>query len=243
MSDKHKFKDISTDKIVDAIIHLYRGEIQRVNTWRNRLDTTPNWAIVMTAGIITWVFSGATRTPALILVIIPLVGGLMVLEARRYQMHEIWRSRLRLLEENFFAPILNPNKPSPREQWMAILAKDLRVPEHKSTLMHSIGVRLRRIYLWIFLTVILAWILKLSLQPSQLDSLNQLVDRARIGLIPGMVVLAFLCSLLVGLVSLAMWSKKLEFEDREGEIPEEEPGYEWRRENEIEQQEESQDEK
>jgi len=27
-----------------AMIHFYRGEVQRSNTWRNRLDTTTNWA-------------------------------------------------------------------------------------------------------------------------------------------------------------------------------------------------------
>jgi uncharacterized membrane protein len=32
-----------------ALIHFYRGEVQRSNTWRNRLDTTTNWA-VLTAG-------------------------------------------------------------------------------------------------------------------------------------------------------------------------------------------------
>ena len=31
---------------VTALAHFYRAEIQRSNTWRNRLDATTNWAVV-----------------------------------------------------------------------------------------------------------------------------------------------------------------------------------------------------
>src|SRR5437588_10372767 len=31
-----------------AMAHFYRGEITRANTWRNRLDTTTNWAVLTT---------------------------------------------------------------------------------------------------------------------------------------------------------------------------------------------------
>src|SRR5262245_37214895 len=27
-----------------ALVHFYRGEVQRSNVWRTRLDTTTNWA-------------------------------------------------------------------------------------------------------------------------------------------------------------------------------------------------------
>src|SRR5438067_2585402 len=40
---------MSSVEITTAMAHFYRGEIQRSNTWRNRLDTTTNWA-VLTAG-------------------------------------------------------------------------------------------------------------------------------------------------------------------------------------------------
>ena len=92
MSEERPEDNFSDETLANALLQLYRGEIQRVNTWRNRLDTTPHWSIVLAAGIVTWTFSGAERSPALILVSIPLVAALMVLEADRYQMHEIWRS-------------------------------------------------------------------------------------------------------------------------------------------------------
>lgn len=225
--------DPDSGKVADALIHLYRGEVQRVNTWRNRLDTTPHWAIVLAAGIMTWVFSVPSRTHSLILVSLPLVGALMLLEAHRYQMHEIWRARLRLIEENFFADLFDPQTNPPQKKWMKILANDLRVPEHKGTLIHSIAVRLRRIYMWIFLTLFLAWNLKLSLHPAQAPNLNTLMGRARIGLLPGIGVYAAVSSIIVSCGVLVLWGQWVEREEREGEIPEEEPGYEWRREEDV----------
>ena len=29
-----------------AMVHFYRGEVQRSNVWRTRLDTTTNWAVI-----------------------------------------------------------------------------------------------------------------------------------------------------------------------------------------------------
>src|SRR6185369_13709295 len=40
-----------------AMIHFYRGEVQRSNTWRNRLDTTTNWAVLTAGATLSFVFS------------------------------------------------------------------------------------------------------------------------------------------------------------------------------------------
>jgi len=138
---------ISNDQLENVLIHLYRGEVQRVNTWRNRLDRTPYWSLVMVAGMITWSYSTPTRSPALILLTIPITLAVLFLEANRYQMHEVWRSRLRLLEENFIANMLDPEASIPRSEWMKVLSNDLREPEHKLTISSALAVRLRRIYI------------------------------------------------------------------------------------------------
>lgn len=36
-----------------AMAHLYRGEIHRMKFWRERLDRTTNWAVVMISAILT----------------------------------------------------------------------------------------------------------------------------------------------------------------------------------------------
>lgn len=220
----------SYDKTVDALIHLYRGEVQRVNTWRTRLDITPHWAIVMVAGVLTWTFADPSRTSALlILITVPMVAALLVLEARRHQMHEIWRTRLRFLEENFLAQMLDPDESTPREDWMRVLAEDLRVPRHKTSMVVSIGVRLRRIYFWLFLVLFFAWGLKLALHPNQAGTLQQVYSRASIGAVPGSGVVGGVIFLIVFLAGWCLFGRWLEHQERAGEIPGEEPGYEWRR--------------
>ncbi len=221
--------EVNGEELETVLIHLYRGEVQRVNTWRNRLDTTPYWSLVMAAGMITWSYSTPTRSPALILLIVPLTFAVLILESHRYQMHEVWRSRLRLLEENFIANMLDPDSTPPRMEWMKVLAKDLREPEHKVDFFTAMAMRLRRIYLWIFLTIVLSWIMKINLHPIPAKTVPTVVNRARIGFIPGLaviVVVLLFVSFLIAVAVAGLYSVK---EERRGEVLEEEPGYEWRR--------------
>lgn len=219
-----------TDEILgNVLVHLYRGEVQRVNTWRNRLDRTPYWSMVMVAGMITWSYSSPNRHPALILLTIPITSAILTLEANRYQIHEVWRSRLRLLEENFLANMLDPGPSLPRTEWMKVLSTDLRKPEHKLSIWAALVVRLRRIYLWIFSTIILAWFMKITIHPTQADSLAVALERGRIGFIQGPAIAVFLIVFLVTLFLSSFMRMYSDKEKRKVEVFEEEPGYEWRR--------------
>src|ERR1044072_7927445 len=40
-----------------AMVHLYRGEVGRANTWRMRLDGTTNWAVLTTGATLSFAFS------------------------------------------------------------------------------------------------------------------------------------------------------------------------------------------
>lgn len=227
---KKEIKPEITNVILgNVLVHLYRGEVQRVNTWRNRLDRTPYWSMVMVAGMITWSYSSPNRHPALILLTIPITSAILTLEANRYQIHEVWRSRLRLLEENFLANMLDPETTLPRTEWMKVLSNDLREPEHKVALWAALAVRLRRVYLWIFSTIILSWFMKITIHPTQAESLTMALERGRIGFLPGPYVAIFLIFFLASLTILSFVGVYSVKEKREGEVLEEEPGYEWRR--------------
>ena len=44
---------LKTSEFVTAMVHLFRAEIQRANVWRQRLDTTTNWAVVATGATLS----------------------------------------------------------------------------------------------------------------------------------------------------------------------------------------------
>ena len=86
-----------------AIIHFYRGEVQRSNTWRNRLDTTTNWAVITAGATLSFVFSSPNNPHFVIPINSILVVIFFLMEARRYRYYEIWSSRVRILETGYFA--------------------------------------------------------------------------------------------------------------------------------------------
>jgi uncharacterized membrane protein len=53
--------------------HLYRGEIYRMRFWRERLDRTTPWEIIVIAGILTWAFSSRSRPHYIILMAIAIL--------------------------------------------------------------------------------------------------------------------------------------------------------------------------
>ena len=73
--------------------HLYRGEIHRMKLWRERLDRTSNWAVTLIAAILTYAFTGTSRSHYLILIGVVMVVVLLIIEARRYRGYDLWRSR------------------------------------------------------------------------------------------------------------------------------------------------------
>jgi len=71
-----------------AMIHFYRGEVQRSNTWRNRLDTTTNWAVITAGATLSFVFSSPNNPHFVIPINSILVAIFLLMEARRYRYYE-----------------------------------------------------------------------------------------------------------------------------------------------------------
>ena len=171
-----------------AMIHFYRGEVQRSNTWRNRLDTTTNWAVLTAGATLSFVFGSATNAHFVIPINSLLVAIFLLMEARRYRYYEIWSSRVRILETGYFAQLLSPEGVPPDEAWAEHLAADLITPHFTITEWEAIGRRLRRNYLWIFALLALAWNLKVYLHPLPARDFDAFIDRAQVGLVPGWLV-------------------------------------------------------
>src|SRR5215510_1997430 len=158
-------RQMSPAEFNTAMIHFYRGEIQRSNTWRNRLDTTTNWAVLTAGATLSFAFSSPSNPHFVIPINSILVAIFLLMEARRYRYYEIWSSRVRILETGYFANLLLPDNRPADESWAEHLAADLTTPHFTITEWEAVGRRLRRNYLWIFVLLALSWNLKVYLSP------------------------------------------------------------------------------
>jgi uncharacterized membrane protein len=181
-------KRMSPSEFNTAMIHFYRGEVQRSNTWRNRLDTTTNWAVITAAANLSFAFSSPSNPHFVIPINSILVAIFLLMEARRYRYYEIWSSRVRVIETGYFAQLLSPNRTPTDEAWAEHLASDLTTPHFTITEWEALGRRLRRNYLWIFALLALSWNLKVYLHPLPARDFNVFIDRATVGIVPGWIV-------------------------------------------------------
>jgi uncharacterized membrane protein len=191
-----------------AMVHFYRGEITRSNTWRNRLDTTTNWAVITAGATLSFAFGDPFSPHFVILINSLLVAFFLLMEARRYRYYEIWSSRVRVVETGYFAQILSPEGNAER-QWAEHLANDLMTPHFTISEWEAIGRRLRRNYLWIFTLLAASWNLKVYLHPVRATDFSIFIDRATIGVVPGPLVLAVGVVFNIGLIIFAIATVRL----------------------------------
>jgi len=183
---------LKASEFVTAMVHLFRAEVQRANVWRQRLDTTTNWAVVATGATLSIAFSQPNVHHAVILLNTLLVLWFLFIEARRYRYYELWSYRVRLMETDFYAAMLVPPF-HPSADWAESLAENLLTPHFPISMSEAFGRRLRRNYFWIFLILYASWVAKIWLFPEQAASLAEFVARSAVGPIPGsiMIVLGF----------------------------------------------------
>jgi uncharacterized membrane protein len=182
-----------------AMVHFYRGEIQRSNIWRNRLDATTNWAVITAGATLSFVFSSPDNPHFAIPINTILVSIFLFMEARRYRYYEVWANRVRILETGYFAPMLSHRTIPPDKEWAEHISADLISPHFTISTWEAVGRRLRANYLWIFILLALSWTLKIYIHPSPIPFANEadrrvfwdvLMQRAQIGLAPGWLVIA-----------------------------------------------------
>src|SRR2546426_8799725 len=121
-------RQMSPGEFNTAMIHFYRGEIQRSNTWRNRLDTTTNWAVITAGATLSFVFSSPDNPHFAIPINTILVSIFLFMEARRYRYYEVWANRVRVLETGYVSPMLSHRTIPPDKEWAEHISADLITP-------------------------------------------------------------------------------------------------------------------
>jgi len=187
-----------------AMVHLFRAEVNRANIWRQRLDTTTNWAVITTFAVLSIAFT-QTSSHFVIALNLLLVTFFLFIEARRYRYYELWSYRIRLMETDFFAAMLVPPfQPSP--DWAEALAEHLLHPHFPISTWEALGRRLRRNYLWIYAIILAAWIARLWLVPTPTSDWLEIIDRASVGQLDGRWVLLITLTFFLIVLGFSMYT-------------------------------------
>ena len=155
-----QFEDtpLTRGEYIAALAHFYRAEMHRALVWRTRLDTTTNWAIVATLAILTASLNNpGYATESIILGMFANVVFLAI-EARRFRFFDVWRARVRMMEENFYGGILRRDQVSAQDSWGSLVADDLLRPRFHMTRLQAFRARLMRNFRFIFLFLLVAYV-------------------------------------------------------------------------------------
>ncbi|WP_440006624.1 DUF2270 domain-containing protein [Halomicrococcus sp. SG-WS-1] len=201
-----------------VMAHAYRGELDRVGTWRQRLDQTTTWAVTVLAAILTWAFSSSDNPHYILLIGVVVVTIFLGIEARRYRDYDVFRSRARLLQENLFANALDPSQGVESHDWRVKLSRDYRRPTLKVSFYEALANRLRRVYLALLGVLVAAWVFRITAFAPRQDWLAT----AGVARIPGIAVVVVVVAFYVTLLGLAFWPRErhAKGEFREGDTDE-----------------------
>lgn len=180
-----------------AMAHLYRGEIHRMKLWRERLDKTTNWAVLLMAAVLTWAFSSESNPHYVILIGDAAVAMFLVIEARRYRAYDVWRSRVRELQQHVWAVGLDPEIGLANEGWRESLAQDYLLPRLKISVEEALAHRLRRVYFPLFTVLNGAWMLRVTAFAE-----TPWPASAAVGSLPGAIVSAAVVVVYLGALAI-----------------------------------------
>lgn len=202
------------------MVHLYRAEMHRMTAWRQRLDVTSNWAIILTMAITTFAL-GSHGVPHFVLLLgLAIIAISILMEARRYRHlhHSEWR--LHLMDRGFYAPLLKLESPAASERWRTMLAEDLEAPRLLITLFCAARVRLRRNYLPLTYFTTAVWLTKLYVHPAAPSSVAEFYERLGVGsIIPPWFVAGSALVFIIGSTALALTCPTVEQLER-WQVPE-----------------------
>lgn len=184
--------------------HFYRGEMDRVITWRERLDQATNWAVTIMAAILTWVFTSRDNPHYLLLIAMLTVLVFLAIDVRRYRAYDVWRSRVRIVEEDVLAPVVDPGTETEHERWREELARDLRRPAIKMPFSEAVGRRLRRIYLPLLAVLLAAWVARVTVYEPE----ESVAQTASVLSVPGTVVIGAVLVAFGALAAVAFWPRE-----------------------------------
>ena len=215
-------KDAATDSetILSLMPHYYRGEVAQKGNLLARLDLTIDWAIVVVTAVLALAFRSGDSAGYLLLIGLLGVTLFALFDVRRYRTFDATRARVRVLEENLFANLLDPEE-TPLAEWRTELAADLRRPTVKVSYWEALSRRLQKVYFPLYILLGVAWAFRITLYtPGQ-----SWTQTASLPGLPGELVLASVVVFFAVVTTLTFWPQE---RHARGEFHGEEAG-DWKR--------------
>ncbi len=141
-----------------------------MGTWRQCLDETTTWAVTLMAAILTCAFSSPDNPHYILLTGIVVVTIFLGIGTRRYRDYDVFRSRVRVSQQNLFANALDPSEGIERHDRRVELSRDNQV-NTESPVYEALTNRLRRVYL-----ALLSILLAMGLQDDWVHAAPGLAD-------------------------------------------------------------------
>ena len=168
-----------------------------------------------------WVLLGA----------IAMITFFLIVEARRFSYADVWRARVRMIEEFLYGPILRRDFGGIGNDWGKRVAEDLFRPRFRMSAFVAIRGRLVRNYWAIYVVTISAWLTKVLFVPVPIQNWEELKVKLGGGgfilwwspllLVGGFVVAAILLVLLAPPVTshnLEQWKFEKSNGHRKGDL-------------------------
>jgi uncharacterized membrane protein len=140
-----------------------------------------------------------------------LISLLLAVEGRRYRFYDVYRMRVRQFERHYFGQLFGSAPEGGPEPWLAMLAQDLRHPVFRISFGLAVRRRLRRNYIWMYVIILAAWLLKITspqlqagAQSDPVRPIDVAVGAAALGPLPGWMVLLLVLAIYAGVVFAAV---------------------------------------
>jgi uncharacterized membrane protein len=188
--------------------HYYRAEVYRETNWRNRLDVTTNWSIVVTAAMLSYVFGNTSSPHAVLVMNYMMVLLFLYIESRRFRYYTMLKNRTRMIEAKLLSPMflsVSQQKPEALDLELAGLSKSLEKSVLTISKSESMGWRLRRVYIFLLAFLYITWINKLAISPLRTTDAMEIVSRASLWFMPGWVVFSAFTLSILGFLFMAIY--------------------------------------
>jgi uncharacterized membrane protein len=204
------------EEFLSMMPHFYRGEVSQAGKFLDRLDLTVDWAIAVVTAVLALAFESADSSSYLLLIGMVAISMFVLFDVRRYRAYDAVRARVRLIEENVYANVLDPVG-APMDDWRTELGDDLRRPMLKVSYREALSRRLKRVYFLLFVLLGVAWLFRITVFVPN-ETWN---NTASVPGVSGEIVVAAVGVFYLVVTVLTFWPQERE---AKGEFYGEEPG-------------------